>query len=240
MTPFELDAALEAAFNQCDTAQCPLSDRQKQILRQALQERIQPQPEANRSGEAGAVLQSNDQNAEVIASQFPERGIGQPNPLDQLAPEERQALLEFVRQQESQNLPWKMTLLNDWLQGNDSGSVQFIRNRYGIQWLDQVKPVHLSSYDGFAQAEMLKLKPGDRIEVTNGLWEWVQEEGPCSREWFPCTVVSVNIPPQLENDDAAEQSSPAASCIVRFDSGAEYEIQGIYDWNRPNWRWLQE
>jgi hypothetical protein len=30
----------------------------------------------------------------------------------------------------------------------------------------------------------------------------------------------------------------AALRLVRFDRGIEYEIQGIYEWNRTNRRWL--
>lgn len=231
MTPPELEAALEAAFNLCDTAQCPLSDPQKQILRQALQDAIQTRADVNRSDDSALTLELNSQDTEAS---------NQENPLDRLSPEERQALLEFVRSQEGQGLPWKMTLLNDWLQGNDSGPVQFIRDRYGVQWLDQIKPIHLASYDGLAPSEMVKLKAGDRIEVTNGLWEWVQEDGPCSREWFPCTVIRVNTLASENNSNLAEPGAQSASCVIRFDSGAEYEIQGIYDWNRPNWRWLPE
>ncbi|MCY7392325.1 MAG: hypothetical protein LH647_12830, partial [Leptolyngbyaceae cyanobacterium CAN_BIN12] len=63
-------------------------------------------------------------------------------------------------------------------------------------------------------------------------WEWVQDEGPCSREWFLCTVIGI-----LEGEASSDGQNRHASCIVRFDSGTEYEIQGIYEWNRPNWRW---
>lgn len=230
MSQFELDAALKAVFEQCDTAACPLSDQQKHILRQVLQELVQDKFIAvDRAGSAGAAPDLPCGNEEFAEA----------NPLDQLLPEERQRLLEFIRQQDKQNQPWKITLLNDWLQGKDSGSVQFLRERYGIQWLDQIKPVHLACYDGLGPGEVLKLKVGDRIEVTNGLWEWVQEEGPCSREWFPCTVLSISEPDKNATN-SAHQGERLTRCVVRFDTGAEYEIQGIYDWNRPNWRWLQE
>lgn len=167
-------------------------------------------------------------------------GVGDPegresNPLQQLNWAERQALLEFVHAQQQQNQSWKRVLLNDWLNGRNSGPVQFLRDRYGIQWLEQIKPIHLADYDNFETGSILPLKVGDRIEVTNGLWEWVQESGPCSREWFPCTVIGFN-----ELPSSAEATRTHTSCLVRFDSGAEYEIQGIYEWNRPNWRWIAD
>ncbi|MBF2025407.1 MAG: hypothetical protein IGS48_01395 [Oscillatoriales cyanobacterium C42_A2020_001] len=201
MTPDEIEAALQAAFNQCDQADATLSSQQKEILLKAFGLSKEPQP----------------------------------NPLNALTLDERRSLLEFIRNQEQQKLSWKMTLLNDWLQGQSSGPVQFIRDRLGIQWLEQVRLSHLAEYDYLSEGEMLLLKVGDRIEVTNGLWEWVQESGPCSREWFPCTVIALH---EASNDEA-DGLRCHASCIVRFDSGVEYEIQGIYEWNRPNWRWLE-
>ncbi len=139
------------------------------------------------------------------------------NPLDELSPEQRQSFWQYIQVQEQQNRSWKAQLLNDWLQERDSGEMQFIRDAYGFAWLNRIRPVHIAKY---AQ-EVLKLKIGDRIEVSNALWEWVQENGPCSREWFLCTVIAV--------DDT--------SCLIRFSNGAEYQIQGVYSWNRYNWRW---
>lgn len=191
MTPSELEAVLTTAFNQCESAACPLNEEQKGILRRSLQSWM-------------AIPESTE------------------NPLNQLTADERQTLLAFVREQEAEQQPWKITLLNDWLQGRDSGPVQFIRERYGIQWVNQIQPSHLADHE-----DVMRLKVGDRIEVTNGLWEWVQDDGPCSREWFPCVVVSLR-----------EQEGQGTSCTIRFQNGAEYEVQGIYDWNRPNWRWL--
>lgn len=156
------------------------------------------------------------------------------NPLAQLTLDERQTLLDFIRDQEEQNRSWKMTLLNDWLNGRDSGAVQFIRDRYGMQWLEQVKTIHLADYAEPEHGSAFQLKVGDRIEVSNGLWEWVQDSGPCSREWFPCLVTGVRQ--AIATEDGLNRH---ASCIVRFESGAEYEIQGIYEWNRPNWRWIE-
>jgi hypothetical protein len=210
MTPSEIEAALEAAFNRCDAASCPLMDRQKQILLQVVEELTRlhlglPDTIAPRSDTA--------------------------NPLDELAPDERQIFLQFVKAHEQQNRPWKIQLLNDWLQERDSGQVQFIRERYGVQWLNRLKPVHFAKYAEIEREEALKLKVGDRIEVSNALWEWVQETGPCSREWFVCTVIGV---------DETSDASVSTNCTIRFSNGAEYEIQGIYEWNRYNWRWLEE
>ncbi len=192
MTPADLEAALKAAFSRCDNSFCPLSEEQKQIMLQVAEELLVAASDNN--------LQSN-------------------NPLDELSLEQRQSFWRYIQVQEQQNRSWKAQLLNDWLQGRNSGEMQFIRESYGFEWLNRIKPVHIAKY---AQ-EALKLKIGDRIEVSNGLWEWVQETGPCSREWFLCTVVAVD----------------EASCTIRFSNGAEYQIQGIYSWNRYNWRWVE-
>jgi hypothetical protein len=171
----------------------------------------------------GLTLQQKELLMRSLAVRL-EIGSDGSNPLDDLTSEQRQALLDFVSEQQAQAQPWKMQILNDWLAGRDSGRVQFVREQYGMRWLERIQPVHLAQYT----EAVVKLKAGDRIEVSNNLWEWVQEEGPCSREWFACTVISVN-----------EDKGSSASCTIRFDSGAEYEIQGIYDWNRYNWRWMQ-
>lgn len=205
MTPAEIKVALQAALNRCEAANCPLTDVQKQILLQVIEE-LMPLELLNGT-------QSNNAN-----------------PLDQLTADQRSRFLEFVKEQEQQNRPWKIQLLNDWLQERDSGQVQFIRDSYGTQWLNSIKPMHLEQYadDG----EALKLKIGDRIEVSNGLWEWVQETGPCSREWFTCTVINVS--------EMSEGDYASTNCLIRFYNGAEYEIQGMYQWNRYNWRWAQD
>ena len=192
MNEADLEAALQAAFSRCDYNFCPLSDEQKQIMLQVIEELIEQK-----------ALTDNRLN----------------NPLDELSLEQRQSFWQYIQVQEQQNLSWKAQLLNDWLQGRDSGAMQFIREVYGFEWLNRIKPGHIAKY---AQ-EALKLKLGDRIEVSNGLWEWVQETGPCSRQWLSCTVVAVD----------------ETSCTIRFSNGAEYEIQGVYNWNRYNWRWLE-
>ena len=229
MTHSKIEDALNAAFKHCEAALCPLSDRQKSLLLQVVEEMMR-----SHSIESG---EPTIQEAIELAGCAQTANPGASNPLDELTPAERDALLEFVQQQDRQNCPWKMTLLNDWLQGRDSGPVQFIRERYGVQWLEQIQPSHLAHYSS-GRDEVLKLKVGDRIEVTNGLWEWVQESGPCSREWFPCTVIGVQ---ETSPEDANSMEPPyQTACIVRFDTGSEFEIQGVYDWNRPYWRWLQQ
>ena len=202
MTPDEIEAAMLAAFNDCDAASCPLTDTQKQILLQVVE-----QTQGNTSGASGIA-----------------------NPLDELNPEELEVFLQFVKDEEQLNRTWKVQLLNDWLLENDSGTVQFIRQRYGLQWLNRVESYHFDKYSYFEDA--LKLRVGDRIEVSNALWEWVQENGPCKREWFPCMVIKVE---EISNGDDS-----STNCVVRFFNGAEYEIQGMYEWNRYNWRWPQK
>ncbi len=233
MTQSKLEAALNAAFNQCAAALHPLSDRQKQILLQVVLAAMQFEQEG----------QQPDHDRRAVAGEANRIS----NPLEQLTPDEKQAFLSFLKQQESQNQPWKwkISLLNDWLEGRSSGVVQFIRERYGIQWLEQITPDQVATYLKANNSDGLKLKLGDRIEVTNGLWEWVQESGPCSREWFPCTVVSIRDATENHDADSPLRDSSAnasgngeTSCIIRFGDGTEYEMQGIYDWNRPNWRWL--
>lgn len=211
MTPDKIEAALQASFNRCDSLFCPLSEQQKQILLQVIFEELA----GNSPGKP--LTDAADTNSS--------------NPLDDLTQEQRQALLQFVKQQDTQNQPWQITLLNDWLNNRNSGSVQFVREEYGIQWLNRIQPVHLAEYDEDGDNEGLQLKVGDRIEVSNSLWEWVQEEGPCSREWVSCTVIGLY--------ESAESNPSYTRCLIRFSSGVEYEIQGIYEWNRYNWRWAK-
>ncbi len=200
MTPDEIELALQAAFNRCDAARCPLTDGQKMILLQVLSNQI-------------------DGNSSQISDDV--------NPLQELTNEELQIFSEFVKQHEEQNCSWKVELLNDWLQEKDSGVVQFIRERYGIQWLNRVEKYH---FDELGKEESLKLKVGDRIEVCNGLWEWVQEGTSCAPQWFLCIVVSLE---EVVGD------TNYTTCTIRFDSGAEYQIQGIYQWNSYQWRWAK-
>ncbi|CEJ47791.1 hypothetical protein [Umezakia ovalisporum] len=203
MTPDEIETALQAAFNICHAASCPLTDMQKQILLRVIKQ-IQGD--------------SNSKISDVA------------NPLDELSSDELAIFLQFVKIKGEQNRTWKVELLNDWLHENDSGNVQFIRQHYGLPWLNRVEPYHFNKYSHIDDA--LKLRVGDRIEICNGLWEWVQDDGPCKREWFPCIVLQID-----EIDDC---HSLPSNCLVRLYNGSEYEIQGIYQWNRYNWRWPQK
>lgn len=214
MTEAEIQAIVQAVLGQCEAQGAPLDDLQQQILLRIL---TQSCLNGKTDGSLRPPVLEGDPNA--------------PNPLAELSEEERQIFLQFVRNQIQQNQSWKLQLLNDWLQGKSSGKVQFIRDRLGMQWLDRVNPVHLSQYLDLEDEDGLQLAVGDVIEVSNGLWEWVQEEGPCQREWVPCRVVGIA---QVRDDDRSY-----TTCTIRFENGTEYEIQGIYDWNRPNWRWAR-
>lgn len=210
MNPAEIEAALLEAFNRCDIASCPLTEQQQQILLLMVLE-LMPN--------SGSLDKGDSQGAGT-------------NPLDELTPEQCQSFLQFVKEQEQQNRSWKIQLMNDWLQEQDSGAVQFIRAQYGLLWLNRIKPFHFAKYAGLDCEEPLKLKVGDRIEVCNALWEWVQENGPCSRQWTSCTVIHV--------DETSDIEGVATNCIIRFNNGDEYEILGVYQWNRYNWRWAQD
>lgn len=200
MTPDEMESALQAAFNRCDAASCPLNDQQKEILMQMVE------------------LLQLDSNLDGFDE----------NPLNELAPEELELFLGFVKNQEAQNVSWKVQLLNDWLSGEDSGEVHFIRQRYGLQWLDRLERRH---FDTIALGNPLKLKVGSRIEVCNALWEWVPSGSSQDCEWYPCTVIQIK--------EVNDGSDSVSNCIVRFQNGAEYEIPGVYEWNQSNWRWTK-
>lgn len=203
MTPDEIETALQAAFNSCDAAGCPLTDMQKQILLRVVEEI------------------PGDPNLKIS-------DLG--NPLDELSTEELTAFLRFVKNQEQENCSWKVQLLNDWLNDHNSGNVQFIRQRYGLGWLNRVQSYHFNKYS--EAGDTLKLRVGDRIEIANGLWEWVQDDGLCQREWFSCIVVQI--------DEIDDPDGSSITCVVRLYNGAEYQIQGVYTWNRHNWRWPEK
>ncbi|BAU42260.1 hypothetical protein [Leptolyngbya sp. O-77] len=239
MTPAEIEAALRVAFDACDAEGYPLSLEQQSLLLQLVAQQL----------ENGAALSAPDSAVSDRDKPKDKPEDSQNNPLDALTVDQRRAFLDYVQETQASGRSWKAQLLNDWLRGNDSGPVQFVRDQFGLNWLEQVRPVHLAAY---AEAA-LRLKVGDRIEVANSLWEWVQDDGPCSREWFPCTVISVNEPAPRESANSQSASSEPeptgmseasetrqASCCVRFDNGMEYEIQGVYEWNRYNWRWARE
>lgn len=187
MNPSEIETALKTAFRECLARGYALSDRQQDLILET-----------------------------VLARLFPEVDP-EGNPLEELSPEQYQALLEFIADQERNNCSWKASLLNDWLRDQDSGSVQFIREEYGFGWLNRVQPRHWQERPAF-------LSIGDRIEVCNALWEWVQEGSPCGPEWFEAQVIGLSSPSDPE------------TCRVRFDNGQELDIPGIYQWNRCNWR----
>jgi hypothetical protein len=200
MTPAEIEAVLREAFGICEISDAPLDAVQKQILLEAV------------------VRLMSDSESGAIAPPPAETT----NPLDDLTPDQRRTLLRYIQEQHQQNRPWKAQLLNDWLQQQDSGDLQFVRDAYGIQWLEGILPSHIAAY---MEEGQVQLQVGDRISISNSLWEWVQEDGPCIREWFPCTVIRLS-------DDPLHPV-----CTIRFENGMEYEIQGVYDWNRYNWRW---
>lgn len=204
MTKAEIEAALQAAFSHCDFTGCTLTEQQKQIL-----------------------LQVAEVLSQGLSNSLASSAVQADNPLDELTPEQRQALLQFVAQFDQNSNSWKTQLLNDWLQGRNSGSVQFVRDRYGLQWLETIKPKHLAAYAPDESA--LKVKLGDRLEVSNSLWEWVPATDPEGREWLTCTVIRVF--------ETSDNERACLNCTIRLSNGLEYDINGMYDWNRSNWRW---
>jgi hypothetical protein len=222
MTQAEIEAVLLAAFSQCESAGVPLGMEQREILLQIISGFVQSRFSHGDS-------HSGNGSTDDRLIQEANHGVTD-NPLSELTPSQRQAFLRFVRQETEQNRSWKVQLLNDWLQGCTSGSVQFVREIYGLTWLERVQPAHLAEYAD----DTLPLQVGDRIEVSNSLWEWVQDDGPCSREWFPCTVVAITT-----GEETVAQPNSDICCTIRFDNGMEYELQSIYDWNRYNWRWAK-
>ena len=95
--------------------------------------------------------------------------------------------------------------------------------------MSSIKPIYWQEYLQKLRLTREKLQVGDAIEVSNGLWEWIPADAADSCDWFPCEVIEVN---------ESEDDSPPVSCRIRFQNGEEWEIQGIYRWNRPNWRFL--
>lgn len=216
MTPSEIEAVLQEAFRECEALGDPLNTQQREALFRILINRLS---------------HSTVENSLPFSTEEREATLSQ-NPLEQLTWAQRQVLLQFIQEQNRQEQDWKAQLLNDWLHDRDSGALQFVRDSYGLPWLEQIQPEHIARY---ADEMNIVLKVGDRIEVSNGLWEWVQEEGPCSREWFPCTVTDIH---EITDGTGSSGYDRYTNCIIRFDNGMEYEIQGIYEWNRYNWRWL--
>ena len=196
-----LEQALEAAFRQCGTAGMALNDVQRQILQQVTQ----------------TIL--------LKALTSPDAIDPEENPLDALTEDQRQTLLDFVTECDRNTQDWKTVLFNDWLQGRDSGSVQFLRDRYGFDWINRVQRQDIATYTKDDEQE---LRIGDRLEVSSRLWEWIPEDLGEEPEWLPCVLVNLIQPDNLE---------ATLNGTVQFENGVELEIQGLNDWNKSNWRY---
>jgi hypothetical protein len=196
-----LEQALEAAFRQCATAGMALNDVQRQILQQVTQ----------------TVL--------IKALTNPDAVDLDENPLDALTEDQRQTLLDFVAECDHSDQDWKTLLFNDWLQGQDSGPVQFLRDRYGFDWINRVQRQNIKAY-GEAEEQVLKI--GDRLEVSSRLWEWIPEDLGEEPEWIICTLIDLIQPDSTE-------ATPITG-IVQFENDLVLEIEGLNDWNRGNWR----
>jgi len=191
MDPSAIETALTNAFRECLTQGYGLSDIQRELLLTVVLKTLFPNPDS------------------------------ETNPLEELTTQQQQALLDFIALAEQENRSWKASILNDWLNNQDSGPVQFIREEYGFSWLNRVQPQPWQN-----QKAVLNL--GDCIQVCNALWEWVQDDDPRQREWFDCQVIQLIPEPGSEG------------CLVRFANGQELEISGIYQWNRCNWRFKED
>jgi len=231
MTPADIEAILREAFGTCEAIGYPLEAVQKQVLLRSLLEALKSSAQASSNTAVESVERSN-----------------LPNPLDELTVEQRQILLRFIQGQTRENSSWKVQLLNDWLNNRDSGEMQVFRQQYGLQWLEQIQSIHIAQY---ADEVGMNLKVGDRIQVCNRLWEWVQNDDPDNQEWLLCTVIHLTAshPSEIQSTETQSKAgereelggdrSPMSG-TVRFDNGMEYEIQGIYEWNRYNWRWVKD
>jgi hypothetical protein len=200
---FALEQALEAAFRQCAIAGMALNDVQRQILQQVTQ----------------TVL--------LKALTSPDAIDPEENPLDALTEDQRQTLLDFVIECDRNTQDWKTILFNDWLQGRDSGPVQFLRDRYGFDWINRVQRQDIAAY---TEDNEQGLRVGDRLEVSSRLWEWIPEDLGEEPEWLPCVLVNLTPPEELE---------ATLNGTVQFENGVELEIQGLNDWNKNNWRYGQ-
>jgi hypothetical protein len=224
MTPAEIEALLQEVILACDRTGHPLNTQQRETIFRLLIRLLIS------SSETGSVEPDSGDNA---ASPSELRD----NPLTDLTAEQRQALLQFIQDQKRQNRSWKAQLLNNWLYDRQSETVEFIQQQYGLSWLEQIQPEDIAEY---ADEVVMRLQVGDRIEISNGLWEWVQtEDGPCQREWVPCTVIDL-VEVSDSDMSASTGYSQQTNCIIRFSNGQEYEIQGVYEWNCYNWRWADQ
>jgi hypothetical protein len=198
-----LGQALETAFRQCGAAGMALNDVQRQILQQVTQ----------------TVLLQTLTNLDTAN---PDE-----NPLEALTEGQRQALLRFVSECDRNTQDWKTALFNDWLQGQESGQVQFLRDRYGFNWINRVQRQDIAAY---TEDDEQALKIGDRIEVSSRLWEWIPEDLGEEPEWLTCTLVHLTQPDDID--------TIILNGTVQFENGVELEIQGLNDWNKINWRRL--
>jgi hypothetical protein len=196
-----LEQALEAAFRQCATAGMALNDVQRQILQQVTQT---------------VLIKALTSSDAVDPAE---------NPLDVLTEDQCQTLLDFVTECDRSAQDWKTILFNDWLQGRDSGPVQFLRDRYGFDWINRVRRQDITAY---AEAEELELKIGDRLEVSSRLWEWIPEDLGEEPAWIVCTLINLTQP------DSSEATSVTGT--VQFENDLVLEIEGLNDWNKGNWR----
>jgi hypothetical protein len=192
--------ALQAAFHQCEAVGSPLNDVQRQIIQQVAQTMI----------------------LKVIAN--PAQSF-KSNPLEDLPIEQRQALLDYVAECNRNAQDWKTILFNDWIQGRHSGAVQFLRDRYGLDWVNQIQPHHLADY---LDTPLTQLNLGDRIEVSSRLWEWIPDQTNEEPEWVICTLIHLQ-----ENQDT---EIPHLDGTVQFENGMELNITGLNEWNQNNWR----
>jgi hypothetical protein len=197
-----LGQALDAAFRQCGAAGMALNEVQRQILQQVTQ----------------TIL--------LKALANPDADDPDENPLDALTEAQRQTLLSYIADCDRNAQDWKTTLFNDWLQGRDSGQVQFLRDRYGFDWINRVQPQDIAAYTDFDEGA---LNIGDRLEVSSRLWEWIPEDLGEEPEWIACTLVALAQP-------QAEPNPTTLSGTVQFENGLELDIQGLNDWNKSNWR----
>jgi hypothetical protein len=198
-----LQQVLQAAFRQCEAANVPLTEMQRQIVQQVSQTLL------------------------LKAVAAPE-AMNSDNPLDALTTMQREALLAYIQECEYNAQDWKLTLLNDWLQGRSSGPVQFLRDFYGFDWMNQIQPHHLDAYQERPESS---LQVGDRIEVSSRLWEWLPEASDEEPEWIPCLVTSLT--------EVTEADVAYLNGVVEFENGLALEISGLNDWNQSNWRWLK-
>lgn len=197
-----LEQALDAAFRQCSTAGMALNDVQRQILQQVTQ----------------TVLLKALTNPDAIDSEE--------NLLESLTEAQREILLSFIEQCDRTTQDWKTVLFNDWLQGRDSGTVQFLRDHYGFDWINRVQRQDIAAY---IETDQQELRIGDRLEVSSRLWEWIPEDLGEEPEWLPCTLVNLTQP---------EDPETTLNGTVQFENGVELDIEGLNDWNKSNWRCL--